>query len=297
MTDEKSRDAVDRRNFLTGVTGLLAALTAGRSQAGAHDGAEIQAPAPGVPGVEPLPAPATANTTVLITGSNRGLGLEFVKIYANRGWRVIATCREPGTADALNDIATSHPDVMVEQLDVIDHDGIDALAARYRNWPVDILVNNAGIGGGSENQLFGRLNYPVFNEVMAVNAVGPIKLAEAFMMHVRASTLKKIMTVSSSQGSIASVRSPMLYWYRASKSAVNMLMTNLTFQVRRRGVIVGLVTPGATATDFIAPRFRKRIPGIREPAEAAADMVRNIDRFTIEMSGSFVNYNGDIIPW
>lgn len=89
----------------------------------------------------------------------------------------------------------------------------------------------------------------------------------------------------------------MLYWYRSSKSAVNMMMTNLALQLKRRGVIVGLVTPGVTATDFIDDETKKRIPGIREPAIAAADMVRNIERFTLENTGAFFNYDGEIIPW
>lgn len=117
------------------------------------------------------------------------------------------------------------------------------------------------------------------------------------MAHVKAGEQKKIITVSSSQGSISEVTMPMLYWYRSSKSALNMLMTNLALQVKRRGIIVGLVTPGATATDFISPEFRKRIPGIREPAVAAADMMRNIDRFTLENTGTFFNYDGEIVPW
>ena len=98
-------------------------------------------------------------------------------------------------------------------------------------------------------------------------------------------------------GSIASVSMPMLYWYRSSKSAVNMLMANLALQLMRRGIIVGLVTPGATATDFIDPQFRKAIKNIRQPEVAAADMIRNIDRFTPENTGTFFNYDGGIIPW
>lgn len=297
MAADKNDESVDRREFLAGATGLLAALSTTSAGGGGHTTGELPDTAPAVEAVEALPAPEPAKITVLVTGSNRGLGLEFVRIYAARGWRVIATCRRPEAADALNAIAAGNTDVIVEALDVTDHAAIDILAARYRDWPIDILINNAGIGGGSQNQLFGRLDYPVFDDVMAVNAIGPIKMAEAFMTQVRASEMKKIITVSSSQGSIASVTRPMLYWYRASKSAVNMLMTNLAAQTKRRGVIVGLVTPGATATDFIGPRFRKAIPNIRQPADATADMVRNIDRYTIETSGTFWNYDGDIIPW
>ena len=102
---------------------------------------------------------------------------------------------------------------------------IDALAQQFAALPIDVLLNNAGIGGGGDNQLFTRLNYDVFYEVMAVNAVGPIKVCEAFLKNVQASGQKKMITVSSSQGSIGSVDSPRLYWYRASKSAVNMVMS------------------------------------------------------------------------
>lgn len=286
--DESGAIDFRRRDFMAGAASLMAATVTTAATGPA------QAAASAVP---PLPAPAVRKTTVLVTGANRGLGLEFTRQYVARGWRVIATCRNPDKAEVLNALADEAPDVRVEKLDVVNHPQIDALAAKYRNLPIDVLLNNAGIGGGTENQLFGRLNYDAYYKVMDVNVTGPIKMAEAFVDHVKASELRKIITVSSSQGSIASVRRPMLYWYRSSKSALNMLMTNLALQLKRRGVIVGLVTPGATATDFIDPRFRKAIPGIREPAVATADMIRNIDRFTLDNTGTFFNYDGGIVPW
>jgi NAD(P)-dependent dehydrogenase (short-subunit alcohol dehydrogenase family) len=285
---ESRRGDFDRREFLTGAAGLVATVAATAAPRSA---------AAAMSDVTPLPAPGDKKTTVLVTGANRGLGLEFTRQYVERGWRVIATCRNPGKAEVLNALAAETPDVVVERLDVVDHAQIDALAAKYINVPIDVLINNAGIGGGTENQLFGRLNYDAYRTVLDVNTFGPIKMAEAFVDHVKVSEQKKIITVSSSQGSIASVTMPMLYWYRSSKSALNMLMVNLALQLKRRDVIVGLVTPGATATDFIDPRFRKAIPGIREPAVAAADMIRNIDRFTLENSGTFFNYDGGIVPW
>jgi NAD(P)-dependent dehydrogenase (short-subunit alcohol dehydrogenase family) len=141
------------------------------------------------------------------------------------------------------------------------------------------------------------MNYDVFFDVMAVNVAGPMKMCEAFRKNVEASTLKKMVSVSSSQGSIASVKSPMLYWYRSSKSALNMQMVNLALQLQKKKVIVGLVTPGATATDFIPEQFRKAIKGIQTPQQAAADMMRNIDRFSLANSGTFFDYTGDIVPW
>lgn len=271
---------MDRREF----------VTAAAFAAVASLGAGIAAAAGG----EPMPVTGDSKTTVLITGASRGIGLEFAKRYAERGWRVIATCRDPGKAEALQALAAKHPNLVVEPLDVVDHPGIDALAAKYAGQPIDILLNNAGIGGGGDNQLFGKLNYAVFPEVMAVNVVGPIKVCEAFVKHVQASTLKKMITVSSSQGSIASVKMPMLYWYRASKAALNMVMVNLALALKGRGIIVGLVTPGATDTDFMAGLPKKML---RPVGDAVTDMLREIDRFNLDMTGQYLGYKGDSLPW
>ena len=203
----------------------------------------------------------------------------------------------PARADALNALAADNENITVEQLDVTNHAAIIDLAAKYKDVPIDILLNNAGIGGGIENQLFGKMDYDTFDQVMAVNVKGPMKMCEEFRKNVEASELKKMITVSSSQGSIAGVTMPMLYWYRSSKSAVNMVMVNLALQLKRKKVIIGLVTPGATATDFIPDSFRKAIKGIQTPPDATADMMSNIERFTLETSGTFYDYDGSIVPW
>ena len=136
-------------------------------------------------------------------------------------------------ADELNaGLITTEKDAV--RLSPTDLENIDELAEKSAGEPIDLLLNNAGIGGGAENQIFGKLNYPVFYEVMAVNVMGPIKMCEAFRKNVEASDLKKMVTVSSSQGSIAEVTMPMLYWYRSSKAAVNMQMVNLALQMRRK---------------------------------------------------------------
>lgn len=272
-----------RREFLRGAA-LLAALGPLVERLSA-----AESPLP------PVTLPASAGPpTVLITGSNRGIGLEFARRYAERGWRVLATCRSPAAASELQVLAKKFPLLSVETLDVLDHVGVDALAQQFAALPIDVLLNNAGIGGGGDNQLFTRLNYDVFYEVMAVNAVGPIKVCEAFLKNVQASGQKKMITVSSSQGSIGSVDSPRLYWYRASKSAVNMVMVNLAFQLKSRGITIGLVTPGATDTDFMKG-LPKRM--LRPVAEAVSDMLREIDRFDIARTGQFVDTTGDILPW
>jgi NAD(P)-dependent dehydrogenase (short-subunit alcohol dehydrogenase family) len=231
--------------------------------------------------------------TVLITGSNRGIGLELARAYAEKGWKVIATCRNPDGAAELKAIAATHPAVVIEKLDVTDHAMVDALAARYRGTPIDVLVNNAGISGGMPSQTFGHMDYAGYRKVLDVNTIGPMKMAEAFAEHVKASTQRKIITVSTGEGSIAGVRSPRLYWYRSSKSAVNMLMRNLALELKGSGVIVGLVNPGPTDTDLMKG---VKIP-LRKPEVAARDLIGLIEGFTLETTGSFLNYDGQVVPW
>lgn len=242
----------------------------------------------------PAVAPGGGPPTVLITGANRGIGLEFVRRFASRRYRVFATCRSPEAAPDLKSLADKFPLVTVHALDVLDHPGVDALAAQLAEQPIDILLNNAGISGGADKQFFTKLDYDTFQEVMAVNALGPIKMCEAFLKHVQASTQKKMITVSSNQGSIGSVDAPRLYWYRSSKAAVNMLMANLALQLKGRGIVVGLVTPGATDTDFMKG-LPKRM--LRPVADAVTDMVREIDRFDLASTGRFVDTAGETLPW
>lgn len=283
---------LDRRDLLTGAAGIAATIFGGQAMAGAHRTAPVE-----LSEEEKVAKAVGEGAQILVTGANRGLGFEFTKQYAARGVKVIATARSPERADELNALAADNPNIVVEQLDVTDHAEIDALAAKYADTPIDLLLNNAGIGGGIENQFFGKMDYETFDQVMAVNVKGPMKMCEAFSEHVQNSTLKKMVTVSSSQGSISQVQSPLLYWYRCSKSAINMCMVNLSYYMLRKKVIIGLVTPGATATDFIPEQFRKAIKGIQTPEDATADMIRNIDRFSLVNTGTFFDYTGEIVPW
>jgi NAD(P)-dependent dehydrogenase (short-subunit alcohol dehydrogenase family) len=231
--------------------------------------------------------------TVLITGSNRGIGLELARGYAKKGWQVIATCRKPEKATELQEIAADYPNVAIERLDVTDFEEIDALAEKYRNVPIDVLLNNAGISGGSENQKFGEFNFEAYNKVMAVNVIGPLKMAEAFIEHVEASEQKKIISITSTQGSIARTFGG-IYFYRASKAALNMVMKTLSIELRKRGVTVGLVAPGFVRTDFTKGLD---FPMMISPEESAAAVIGVIDNDTIEQSGTFVRHTGEEAPW
>ena len=232
--------------------------------------------------------------TVLITGSNRGIGFEFARQYAARGWNVIATTRSPEKAEALNVLAGTYDNITIEQLDVTDFDQVDALAEKYAATPIDLLLNNAGISGGGKTQMFTQMDYDVFARVLAVNAIAPLKISEAFYPHVSASRDKKIVTVSSSEGVISGVKRPSLYFLRSSKAAVNMAMVNLALQLKRQGISVALVNPGPTDTDMMAGLPKKML---RPTPDSVADMMRNIDRLTPANSGKLLSYDGSIVPW
>jgi NAD(P)-dependent dehydrogenase (short-subunit alcohol dehydrogenase family) len=182
-------------------------------------------------GLLPTPAQSAEEPTVLVTGSNRGIGLELARQYAERGWNVIATARKPEAADDLKAIQAEHPKLLIVQLDVTDHERIDELAAEYQGKPIDILINNAGISGGHEKSKFGEMDLSVYPQVHAVNVVGPTKMAEAFLDSVAISDQKKIINITSGQGSIGRT------WgccsiYRSSKAALNMMMRPLVLQSR-----------------------------------------------------------------
>ena len=197
--------------------------------------------------------------TVMITGANRGIGFEFVKVYLARDYNVIATARSPGKADALNALAAENENLTVVQLDVTDFPRVDALAAELQGQPIDILINNAGISGDVRGQMFGNIDYDEFRKVLDVNVVAPTKIAESFYQNLLDSQLKKLVVVSSSEGSIAGISSPRTMVYRTSKAAVNMMYTNLAVQLKRKGITVAMVNPGLTDTDFVAGLPKKML--------------------------------------
>lgn len=229
--------------------------------------------------------------TVLITGANRGIGLALAREYALRGWKVIGTARRPEDAKELREIGAQ---IIVEPLDTKNHASIDALAAKYRGTPIDVLINNAGISGGLQRQSIGDLDYDMGREVFETNFMGPIKIAEAFMPNVEASKTRKLITISSNGGSIGSVRTGGLYFYRSSKAAVNMVMRNLALDVQSRGVIVASISPGPVATDMMKG---VTVPGLQSPQESARKVIAIIDALSLENTGRFWHHAGGELPW
>jgi NAD(P)-dependent dehydrogenase (short-subunit alcohol dehydrogenase family) len=231
--------------------------------------------------------------TVLITGASRGIGLELARQYAERGWQVVATARTPADATELQAIATKHGNVTVEALDVTNHAQIDALAAKYQGKPVDVLLNNAGISGDSDAGKFGQMNYDVYDKVHAVNVIGPLKMAEAFLPNVAASQQKKIITITSTQGSITRSTGGG-YFYRSSKAALNMVMHSLAIDLKPKGITVGLVSPGFVRTDFTKGID---LPMMITAEQSATAVIKVIDGYDLVMTGKFMRHTGEEAAW
>ena len=238
------------------------------------------------------------NPTVLITGANRGIGLEFVNQYSALGWNIIATARTPKKAEALQALAAQNSQIVIEQLDVTDHTRIEWLADIYRDQPIDILLSNAGLTPKYKSA-FKRLkgvDFEMADMSMQVNAIGPLKLAQAFMDHVAASEQKKIIVISSKGGSFElGPKMPMMYSYRASKAALNMYMHTLAFETPKKEVILALLSPGQVRT-FDTQGVK--MPDIIEPDESVSKMIKVIDGLTPEQNGQFLDYeDGRVLGW
>lgn len=234
--------------------------------------------------------------TVLITGASQGIGLEFVRQYAHDGWDVVACCRAPDKAGELRSLAARLGQIQIEQLDITDHPGINRLAHSLASRTIDVLLNNAGImgalpfGDNLHRQHFGTLDYPLWEDVFRTNTLGTVRMTEAFMKSVAASAQRKIISLSSTTGSIAESRREALA-YTTSKAALNKAMTVIAEQVRPFQVIVALLCPGYVKTRMNVGGATIEIP------DSVRGMRHLIDGFTLADSGTFRRYNGDTIAW
>ncbi len=224
-------------------------------------------------------------TTVLITGTSRGIGLELVRQYAEAGARVIATCRHPAGADALNELAKDH-DVEVRQLDVPDPDSISKLTAGLDGEDIDILINNAGVMGG--RQTFGDMDYAAWMDAFATNTMGPVRVAEAVANNLTADAT--VATISSQMGSLAR-NATGAYAYRTTKAAVNKAVQLMANDLGGDGRTVIAMHPGWVKTDMGGNTADIT------PEESAAGIRSVIASLTPSDNGRFIKWNGEDHPW
>jgi len=229
--------------------------------------------------------------STLITGANRGLGLEFAKQNLADNWKVYAACRDPSSASELRRLADgSRGKLLVLSVDVSDLANVRAAAVELKGKPIDLLLNNAGIGG-PRGQTIGNIDYETWARVLDVNTLGPMRVSEAFVDNVARSDRKLIVTITSGMGSISDNSSGGAFAYRTSKAAVNMVMRSLAVDLAPRGITCVVINPGWVRTDMGGPNARLTA------AESVTAMRRLIDKLGPAQSGKFFNHDGREYAW
>lgn len=229
--------------------------------------------------------------TILITGANRGLGLEFCKQYARDGWNVLACCRQIEKAGELTQLAQANQNVSVFALDVSDLRQIDALAKQLDGTAIDVLLNNAGIYGDVAGHGFGNLDYAQWQQNMQINVFAPVKMTEVFLPHLQRGKLKTVVAMSSLMGSMADNGSGGSILYRSSKAALNAAMKSISLDIRHKEIAVLILHPGWVKTDMGGMNAPMESP------ESVAKMRDTIANFTLAQTGEFLRYDGTILPW
>ncbi len=235
-------------------------------------------------------------STILITGANRGLGLEFACQYAAEGWEVLAACRQPDKSADLKQLVAQHPKVAPHHLDVTEKQSTRDLARKLQGKPIDVLLHSAGVYPRKGQQI-GEIDYDGWREAMETNVFGVMRVTEALLENVTASQRKQIAAISTSLsillgvqgGSVAQAGSS--YQYRSSKTALNMALSILAKELEPRGISVVLLDPGWVKTDMGGPHAPL------SPQESIAGMRKVLAGNPMEISGKFLGHDGGLRPW
>lgn len=228
---------------------------------------------------------STYANTVLITGANRGLGLEFAKQYQAKGYKVIATARKPLRATELNTLG-----VQVETLDVTNDSSVSQLKARLKNKPIDILINNAGIMGDPRTATILETNPKTMLKTLDVNCVGPYRVTIALLPNLKAGKEKKIINISSQLGSITN-NSGGYPSYRASKAALNQITKSFSIALKDQKMLFLAMHPGWVRTDMGGSN------ATFSTKQSISAMIKVIDKVTLKDSGHYLDLNGNTLPW
>jgi len=222
--------------------------------------------------------------TVLITGANRGIGLELARQYANDGWQVVGTARRPDAADDLREL-----DVRIVQLDVTDQHSVDKMIEELDGQAIDLLINNAGILPPVHS--INEIDFEVFNQVLAVNTVGPIRVTKALLPNLQAGEMKMIINTTSELGSLAGNTRGGFYAYRESKAALNMFTRSLAAELKADGFTCIVIHPGWVQTDMGGPNATTSVPA------SAAGIREVIANLTAADTGTYWTFEGQNLPW
>lgn len=229
--------------------------------------------------------------TVLVTGANRGIGLEYAKQYTRAGARVYACCRKPEKARELIDLAESAPgQVSLHPLDVTNDTQLGALKAAVGSQPIDVLINNAGVYGGDAQDL-AHCDERVWLDTLKINTMGPFKMIAAFVDNVARSQRRTIVGMTSKMGSMDDNGSGGCYIYRSSKAALNAVLKSAAVDLYPRGVIVLTLHPGWVKTDMGGSG------ALISASLSVSNLRKIIDNATLADSGKFYQHDGAEVPW
>jgi NAD(P)-dependent dehydrogenase (short-subunit alcohol dehydrogenase family) len=253
-----------------------------------------------------------AADTVMITGANSGIGLEFARQYAALGWTVIATHRRAEPPKSLTDLKAKYSKVRIESLDVTNLEQAQKLAAKLAEVPIDVLINNAGVyndrakcaaedegcPGDYTGESFGKFKYSLLDTIMAVNIKGPLIVSESFYKNVLAGKQKKIIAISSSNGTLTGEAHPRAgaMFYRMSKAALNREMQVVAAETRKDAVTVIMFNPGPTLTEHQA-YLDGKFQGMLKTSFTVENMIHTIGKVTIADTGRFLRYDGISEAW
>lgn len=218
--------------------------------------------------------------TVVITGANRGIGLELARQYSQRGDDVVAACRT--SSDDLTKLGVQ----VAEDIDVADDGAVARLAESLEGRTIDVLVNSAGI---LSDESLDDLSFDRIRDQYEVNSIGPLRVTAALRGNLAEGS--KVAIITSRMGSIEDNTSGGRYGYRMSKAAVNMAGRSLANDLKGAGVAVAILHPGFVRTDMTGHQ------GLVDPPESAAGLIARIDEVTVETTGTFWHMNGEVIPW
>jgi NAD(P)-dependent dehydrogenase (short-subunit alcohol dehydrogenase family) len=235
-------------------------------------------------GLSSVAGAAENGTTVLITGANRGIGLEYARQFSNKGYTVIGTARSPAKADELDVVADR-----VEPLDVADPASVAALAKRLEGVPIDILINNAGIFE-RQDVTIDTIDFEMLERTYAVNTLGPLRVTQALLPNLRAGKRKVVIGMSSQLGSIERSNGRW-YAYRSSKSALNQINKILSEELGGEGFVFTVLHPGWVRTDMGGPS------ATYSPEESVGGLIKVIEGLGPEDNGRFYDFQGEPIPW